>query len=295
MLLRKVGFIGLGELGAFMAKNLVKRGFELTVHDIDDGPVKELQSLGARSAATCKQVAEASDVSIIMVRDDAQVDQVVYGEDGVWQGAKEGTFLIICSTVDPLHCQRIAREGEAKGVYVLDAPVSGGWIGAEAGTLTFMIGGNEVAVEACRPVFEGMGKNIFHLGGSGMGEVAKLVNNFMMSINLATLSEGLALARRSGLDVETFIRVVQVSSGSSWYALNWPLAQEHVKDYCAGKKGALWFAYSKDMGLALNLARDVGQLVPLGGLFSQLDPFRFFPGAERSFYDYGPYAAADPD
>ncbi len=287
MLSKKVSFIGLGEMGVFMAKNLVEKGFELTVYDMVKKPVKELQALGAKSAATCKEAAEASDVIIIMVRDDPQIDQVVYGKDGVWEGVKGGSFLIISSTVDPLHCQRIATEGEKKRVRVLDAPVSGAWIGAKAGTLTFMIGGDRGAFEECRPVFEAMGKNLFYLGGSGMGEVSKLVNNFIMSINLATLSEGLGLACRAGLDPETFIKVVQASTGASWYAQNWELAKEHVGDYCQGKKEALWFAFSKDMGLALKLAKDVGQLVPLGGLFSQLDPFRFFPRVERSFYDYG--------
>lgn len=283
-----VGFIGLGELGSLMAKNLIKHGRDLIVHDVDEHRLGNIVAFGARRADTCRQVAEASDVTIVMVRDDAQLDDVVTGEEGVWQGAKKGSVVVICSTVDPLHCQSLASEGEARGVQVLDAPVSGGWIGAEAGTLTFMVGGEQSAVERCRPLFESMGKHIFHLGGSGMGEVAKLANNYLMSINLATLAEGLALANRAGLDSETFIKVVQVSSGSSWYALNWPLAQEHVRDYCTGKKGALWFAYSKDMGLAIKMAKDIGQLVPLGGLFSQLDPFRFFPGVERSFYDYGP-------
>ncbi len=285
---KRVSFIGLGEMGAFMAKNLVRKGFELTVYDTVEKPVKELKGLGAKSAATCKEAAESSDVTIIIVRDDSQIDQVVCGESGVWEGVKAGSVIIICSTVDPLHCQRIASKGEEKGVTVLDAPVSGGWIGAEAGTLTFMVGGDKGAFEKCRPVFEAMGKNLFYLGGSGMGAVSKLVNNFIMAINLATLSEGLSLARKAGLDSETFINVVKVSSGTSWYAQNWELAKEHVSDYCQGKKGALWFAYSKDMELALKLAKDVGQLVPLGGLFSQLDPFRFFPVVERSFYDYGP-------
>lgn len=283
-----VGFIGLGELGSLMAGNLIKHGLELVVYDVVDDRVETLVAIGARRADTCKRVAETSDVTVVMVRDDEQLDEVVNGEDGVWQGAKRESVLIVCSTVDPLHCQRLAREGETRGVQVLDAPVSGGWIGAEAGTLTFMVGGERSAVERCRTLFECMGKNLFHLGGSGMGEVAKLANNFLMSINLATLAEGIALAGKAGLDAETFIKVVQVSSGSSWYALNWSLAQEHVRDYCAGKKGALWFAYSKDMGLAIKMAKDVGQLVPLGGHFSQLDPFRFFPGVERSYYDYRP-------
>lgn len=285
---KRVSFIGLGEMGVCMAKNLVKKGFELTVYDVVEKPVKELQAMGAKSAATCKETAEAGDVIIIMVRDDSQIDQVLGGESGVWKGVKAGSIIIINSTVDPIHCQRIASQGEEKGVRVLDAPVSGGWIGAEAGTLTFMVGGDKGAFEECRPVFEAMGKNLFYLGGSGMGEVCKLVNNFLMAINLATLSEGLGLARKAGLDPETFINVVKVSSGTSWYAQNWELASEHVRDYCQGKKGALWFAYSKDMELTLKLAKDVGQRLPIGGLFSQLDPFRFFPGVERSFYDYGP-------
>lgn len=285
---KSVSFIGLGEMGAFMAKKLVKKEFEVTVYDVAEKRVKELQALGAKSAASCKEAAETSDVTIIMVRDDPQIDKVVCGENGVWEGVKAGSIIIISSTVDPLHCQRIASKGEEKGVKVLDAPVSGGWIGARAGTLTFMIGGDRGAFEKCRPVFEAMGKNLFYLGSSGMGEVCKLVNNFILSINLATLSEGLGLARKAGLDPETFINIVKVSSGTSWYAQNWELAKEHVSDYCQGKKGALWFAYSKDMELALKLAKDLGQLVPLGGLFSQLDPFRFFPGVERSFYDCGP-------
>ncbi len=283
---KRVSFIGLGEMGAFMAKNLIKRGFKLTVYDVAEKPVKELQALGAKSAATCKEAAETSDVIIIMVRDDSQIDQVLYGESGVWEGVKAGSVIIINSTVAPLHCQRIASQGEEKGIKVLDAPVSGGWIGAEAGTLTFMIGGDKEAFGECRPVFEAMGKNLFYLGGSGMGEVCKLVNNFLMAINLATLSEGLGLARKAGLDPEIFVNVVKVSSGASWYAQNWELAKEHVRDYCQGKKGALWFAYSKDMELTMKLAKDVGQLIPIGGLFSQLDPFRFFPGVERSFYEY---------
>lgn len=287
MPLKNVGFIGLGEMGAFMASNLVKKGFELTVYDVAEEPVRELEVLGARSAATCKEAAQASDVIMVMVRDDPQIDRVLYGENGVWDGVKEGSIVIISSTVDPLHCQRIARKGEERRVKVLDAPVSGGWIGAEAGTLTFMVGGDEEAFEKCRAVFEAMGKNLFYLGGSGMGEVCKLANNFIMAINVATLSEGLGLAHRAGLDPEAFIRVVQVSSGCSWYARNWELCKEHVSDYCQGKKGALWFAFSKDMELALKLVKDVGYLAPLGGLFSQLDPFRFFPGVERSFYEYG--------
>lgn len=285
-MLEKVSFIGLGEMGGFMAKNLLKKGFALTVYDVVQKRVEELEALGAKRADTCKEAAEVSRIIIIMVRDDSQIDDVLYGENGVWEGVRESSFLIISSTVNPLHCQRIASEGEEKGVKVLDAPVSGGWIGAEAGTLTLMIGGDKGAFEECRPVFEAMGKNLFYLGDSGMGEICKLINNLVMSVNLAMLSEGLGLARKAGLEAETFINVLKISTGTSWFAQNWELAKEYVRDYCQGKKGALWFAYDKDIKLALKLAEDVGQLIPLTGLLSQLDPFRFFPGVDLSFYDY---------
>ncbi|MBU2536213.1 MAG: NAD(P)-dependent oxidoreductase [Chloroflexi bacterium] len=270
-----------------MAKNLIKKGFDLTVHDVVKKTVEELQALGAKSADTCKEAARVSDVIITMVRDDAQIDEVIYGENGAWEGAREGSIFVISSTIDPLHCQRIAAEGKEKGIRCLDAPVSGARPGAETGTLTIMVGGDKGAFEECRPVFEAMGKNIFYLGSAGMGETCKLVNNFLHILNLAVLSEGIALARRVGLETETLLNVVRVSSGGSWAVQNWDLIQELVKEYCEGTKGPLWLGMQKDMALVLKMAKDVGQLVPIAGLVSQLDAFRFFPGVERSFYDYG--------
>ncbi len=283
---KRVSFIGLGVMGARMAKNLVRKGFDLTVYDAVGKSVEELQALGAKSADTCKEAAMVSDVIITMVRDDTQIDEVIYGENGIWEGAREGSIFVISSTIDPLHCQRIAAEGKEKGIRCLDAPVSGAKPGAEAGTLTIMVGGDKGAFEECRPIFEAMGKNIFYLGSAGMGETCKLVNNFLHILNLAVLSEGLALARRVGLEPETLLNVVKVSSGDSWAVQNWDLIQELVKEYCEGKKGPLWLGMQKDMALVLKMAKDVGQLVPIAGLYSQLDIFRFFPGVEQSFYDY---------
>lgn len=282
-----VSFIGLGVMGARMAQNLVKKGFDLTVYDVMEEPVQELKALGAKSADTCKEAAMVNDVTIAMVRDDAQIDAVIYGETGIWEGAKEGSIFVICSTIDPLHCQRIVAEGKERGIRLLDAPVSGARPGAEAGTLTIMVGGDKEAFKECRPIFEAMGKNIYYLGSAGMGETCKLVNNFLHILNLAVLAEGLALARRVGLEPENLLDVVKVSSGNSWAVENWDLIQELVTEYCEGKKGPLWLGIQKDMALVLKMAKDVGQLVPIAGLVSQLDAFRFFPGVERSFYDYG--------
>lgn len=284
---KKVSFIGLGVMGARMARNLVKKGFDLTVYDVMEKHVQELKALGAKSINTCKEAARVSDVIIAMVRDDHQIDEIVYGENGVWEGAREESIFVICSTIDPLHCQRIAADCKKKGIRFLDAPVSGAKPGAEAGTLTIMASGEEETFQECRPIFEAMGKNIFYLGSAGMGETCKLVNNFLHILNLAVLSEGLALARRVGLETETFLNVVRVSSGDSWAVHNWELVQELVKEYCEGKKGPLWLGMQKDMALVLKMAKDVGQLVPIAGLVSQLDAFQFFPGIERSFYDYG--------
>ena len=284
---KQVSFIGLGVMGARMAKNLIKKGFDLTVYDVAEKPVAELLALGAKSADTCKEAARVSGVIITMVRDDAQIDEVIYGENGVWEGAREGSIFVISSTIDPLHCQRIAAEGKEKGIRVLDAPVSGAKPGAEGGTLTIMVGGDKGAFEECHPIFEAMGENIFYLGSSGTGETCKLVNNFLHILNLAVLSEGIALARRVGLELEALLNIVKVSSGGSWAVQNWDLVQELVKEYCEGKKGPLWLGMQKDMALTLKMARDVGQLVPIAGLVSQLDAFRFFPGVEQSFYDYG--------
>jgi 3-hydroxyisobutyrate dehydrogenase-like beta-hydroxyacid dehydrogenase len=285
---KKVSFIGLGVMGARMARNLLQKGFDLTVCDVVRKTVEELQASGAKSADTCKEAASVSDVIITMVRDDLQVDEVIYGENGAWEGARAGSIFVISSTIDPLHCQRIAAEGKERGIRVLDAPVSGARPGAEAGTLTIMVGGDRGAFEECRPIFEAMGKNIFHLGSAGMGETCKPVNNFLHILNLAVLSEGLALARRVGLELDALLDAVRVSSGDSWAVQNWDLVQELVKEYCEGKKGPLWLGMQKDMALTLKMAKDVGQLVPIAGLYSQLDVLQFFPGVGRSFYDYGP-------
>jgi 3-hydroxyisobutyrate dehydrogenase-like beta-hydroxyacid dehydrogenase len=282
-----VSFIGLGVMGARMARNLIKKGFSLTVYDVMEKPVQELKALGARSTDTCKEAARVNDVTIAMVRDDAQIEDVIYGESGVFEGAKKGSIFIICSTIDPLHCQRIAAEGKERGIRLLDAPVSGAKPGAETGTLTIMVGGDKEAFKECRSIFEAMGKNIYYLGSAGMGETCKLVNNFLHILNLSVLAEGLALARRVGLEPENLLDVVKVSSGNSWAVENWDLIQELVTEYCEGKKGPLWLGMQKDMALVLKMAKDVGQLVPIAGLVSQLDAFRFFPGVERSFYDYG--------
>ena len=172
----RVGFIGLGNMGILMARKLVKNGEALTVYDLRKEVVSEMVSLGAAGAKSSLEVAANSDVIFSMVRDEPQNDEVIFGPDGVWQGIKEGSTLIISSTISPGYCRNLYARGKEKGVYVIDAPVSAETRnftpGQESVVLTLMIGGDEEAVTRCMPVFKALGKNIFHLGGIGAGRSA---------------------------------------------------------------------------------------------------------------------------
>lgn len=272
---KRVGFIGLGEMGVFMATNLVRKGFDVTVHDLRKEQVEKLQALGANGGDSSKGVARVSDLIITMVRDDSQTDEVLYGKNGVWEGVREGSVIVICSTIDPFHCQSIAAEGEKKGVKVLDAPVSGAWHGAQAGTLTIMVGGKREAFEECRPVFEAMGKNIFYLGSAGLGALCKVVNNLLFNANWAALSEAVTLGQKAGLKLETLLNVIRVSSGGSFVVQKFDLIVTF-------RDNASQLAISdKDLGLALKVAEEAKQPVPIARLCSQLDRSRFFPLVER--------------
>ena len=281
MVPKKVSFIGLGEMGAFMAKNLVKKGFDLTVYDVLKEPMEELRVLGASVADSCQEVAGVSDVIISMVRDDSQTEDVLHGENGVWEGVRKGVIIIIASTITPYHCQRIAAEGAEAGIRVLDAPVSGGRTGAETGSLTIMVGGDKEDFEECRPIFEAIGKNIYYVGSTGMGEAAKLVNNLMSFINLAGLSDAIALGLKAGLELETLLNILRTSTGDSHAVQNWDSVLTLTKEYSQRRHGTTFDLLYKDMGLALKMAREVDQFVPVAGLCSQLDISHFFPGVER--------------
>lgn len=174
---KKIGCIGLGNMGKPMAVNIAKAGFDLTVYDIRPEPLEELKRLGAKGARSPAEVGERCDIIELVVVNDAQVEDVTLGEGGVLAGAKPGSILVIHSTVHPHTCQQVAEQAKAKGVGVVDAAVSGGEEGSRAGTLTIMVGGGARLLEECRPVFEVVGQNIFHLGDVGMGEAGKLANH----------------------------------------------------------------------------------------------------------------------
>lgn len=279
---RRIGFIGLGNIGEGMATCLVNKGFKVTVCDLRKDVVDKLQALGAAVANSPKEAAQDSDVVISMVRDDAQTDEVVSGTNGVLEGIQRGSVFIISSTIDPTHCQSIATAGKARGISVLDAPVSGGRLAAQAGTITIMVGGDEAVYKKCHPIFEAMGKNIFYLGDIGMGEVFKIVNNVVWFGNLVSLSGGLTLGLKAGLKFERLLDIIKVSSGGSWVAQNWDLMVALDKDYNERKEASTLVLAYKEMRYGLELAKRVGVYLPLAGLVSQMEISTFFPNIPKA-------------
>jgi 2-hydroxy-3-oxopropionate reductase len=197
-----IGFIGLGVMGKPMARNLIKAGFSLVVHSRSRGPVDELAAEGARPALSPAEVATQATVVITMLPDTPDVERVVTGADGILAGVRSGAIVIDMSSISPVATERLASLVAAKGASMLDAPVSGGEIGAINGTLSIMVGGDEVAFGRARPVFEAMGnkERIVHIGRSGAGQVCKICNQVAIGGALAGVSEAFALAKKAGVD-----------------------------------------------------------------------------------------------
>ena len=220
MTIERAGFVGLGIMGNPMAANLLRAGFALTVWNRTVSRVEPLVAAGATAAGSPAAVARASDAVVICVSDSPDVEEVVLGPGGVAEGAKPGTIVIDCSTIAPATAKKVAAALDERGVRFLDAPVSGGDVGAKAGTLAIMVGGDADAFEQARPVFEAMGKTIVHVGPSGAGQVVKLCNQVAGALNLLAMAEAIALCRRSGVDPARMLEVVSKGAAGSWMLEN---------------------------------------------------------------------------
>src|SRR5262249_38944155 len=195
-----IGFIGLGIMGKPMARNLLKAGYPLLVHNRSSASVEELANEGAAPAASAYEVAAAADILITVLPDSPDVEQVYNGPEGVFAGARPGALLIDMSTISPVVARKLAADAERRGLDMLDAPVSGGEAGAVGATLSIMIGGKISAVQRAMPVFQKLGKNIVHVGGSGAGQIAKAANQIVVGVTIAAVSEALVLAAKAGVD-----------------------------------------------------------------------------------------------
>jgi 2-hydroxy-3-oxopropionate reductase len=212
----KVGYIGLGLMGKSIARNILKAGFPLVVHNRSRGPVDELVTEGATAAFSAREVAAQVDVVFTNLPDTPDVEKVVLGENGILEGAHEGLVYVDNSTIKPASARMIAEELAAKKVPALDAPVSGGDIGARNGTLTIMVGGDASALEKVMPVFQAMGKTITHVGDSGAGQVAKAANQIMVAAQMVAMGELLVFSKKAGVDPEKVVEAIKAGAAQCW-------------------------------------------------------------------------------
>ncbi len=218
--MERLGFIGLGTMGARMAKNLLGAGYKLTVFDVNPAAVQAFVDQGAEAAASPREVAGRVDIVHLMVPDSPEVLAVAIGSGGIMEGARAGLVVIDHSTVAPATPQRLSKEFAEKGMIWIDAPVSGGPTGAAAATLTIMVGGDEATVERCRPILQAMGRNVEYMGPSGAGSTTKIVNNFCAGINIIAVSEAFTLGAASGISPQRLFEVMRTSSAGSWVMEN---------------------------------------------------------------------------
>lgn len=269
-----IGFIGLGNMGAPMAHNLLKAGHQLSVFDLNAAAVENLVGAGALPVDSPTAIAQGNaELIITMLPAAPHVKSVYLGENGLIASSRAGVMLIDCSTIDPHSAREVAKAAAEHGNPMLDAPVSGGTGGAAAGTLTFMVGGSDADFDRAQPILAAMGKNIVHCGAAGNGQVAKVANNMLLGISMIGVAEAMALGVALGMDAKTLAGVINTSSGRCWSSDTYnpfPGLLDNVpasRGYSGGFGSDLML---KDLGLATEAAKQVRQPVILGALAQQL-------------------------
>jgi 3-hydroxyisobutyrate dehydrogenase len=268
-----IGFIGVGNMGGPMARNLLKAGHQVTAFDLSAAALQAVVEQGAKAAASASDAAKGVEIVITMLPAGQHVRSVYLDEGGVLSVAKSGALLIDCSTIDIESARAVAAAADKKGFRFLDAPVSGGVGGAEAGTLTFMCGGSDEGFARARPVLEAMGKKVVHTGSAGAGQAAKVCNNMLLAISMIGASEAFVLGEKLGLDPQKLFDIVSTSSGQCWSVTTYcpvpgPVPTSPAnRDYAGGFATALML---KDLKLAQSAAQGAGATTPLGAEALQL-------------------------
>jgi 2-hydroxy-3-oxopropionate reductase len=262
----KVGYIGLGIMGKAMARNILKAGYPVVVHNRSRGAVNELVAEGATEAFSPKEVAAQADVVFTNLPDSPDVKLVALGADGIIEGAHEGLIFVDNSTIKPATAREIAAKLDEKGVLSLDAPVSGGDIGAQQGTLAIMVGGPVEALEKVMPVFEVIGKKITHVGETGAGQIAKACNQVMVAAQMVAMGELLILAKKAGADPEKVVAAIQGGAAQCW------TLDVKPERLFAGNRNPGFKAYmqAKDLGIVMDTAREYGIPMPGTSVNTQL-------------------------
>ncbi len=269
-----VGFIGLGNMGGPMARNLARGGFSLVVHDIDPAKVEPFRAQGAQVAGSPQEVAAAARRVICMVETTGQAESVIGGPRGIAQSARRGDIVVCMSTIDPFVARRLHDELATRGIAMLDAPVSGGTGRAASGELSILAGGAPEVFAACRDLFEAMGKNLFHVGPIGQGLALKLVNNMLIQTTLVAVCEALVMGVKAGLDPRVIYDVVRVSTGNS-FAFETRVPKILARDFSPSgtvdisfKDQELETAFAKQLGvpvLLANVSQQVYQMARAAG------------------------------
>lgn len=264
--MRRIGFIGLGIMGRAMCRNLIKAGFDVTIYNRTRSRTEEAAAMGARVADSPADCARDAELVITIVTDTPDVREVLFGAGGVVETIRPGSIVADMSTISPKATREMAAQMSQRGVYMLDAPVSGGEKGAVEGTLSIMVGGDEGAFRTALPAFQAMGKKIVHVGPSGMGQTVKLCNQIAGALNLLAMSEALVFGARMGVDLEKMIEAVGAGAASSWAIVN--LAPKVLqRDFAPGFMVKL---QQKDLRLALEAAGEEHLPLPGTALVSQL-------------------------
>ncbi len=263
----KVAFIGMGTMGAPMALNLLKAGHEVTVHNRTRDRERPLAEAGAHRADSPKMAAQVAEVIITCVSDTSDVEQVLLGKDGVIHGAAAGSVVVDMSTISPSATRAIAETLAEKSIHMIDAPVSGGSEGAQKGTLSIMMGGNAEDVATVMPVLEAMGKTMTHVGAIGAGQITKAINQIIIAGTYWGIAEGLALGLKADLDMEKVVQAVGGGAAGSWGLTN--RSSNMIKnEYPLGFRVRF---HRKDLGIALEAARELGVTVPMAAFVEQIE------------------------
>jgi 3-hydroxyisobutyrate dehydrogenase len=268
-----VAFIGLGNMGLPMLKNLIAAGHGLQAFDLNPAALAEAGDAGASVAASAAEAVREAQAVVTALPADRHVRAVYGGDNGILAAAPGGTVFIDCSTIGVEAARAVEAEAVARGQMMVDSPMSGGVGGAAAGTLTFMVGGSDAAFAAARPILEAMGRNIFHAGGPGAGSAAKICNNMMLAIQMVGVCEGFGLAERLGLAPEKLYEISSTATARCWSRNDYCPAPGPVpsapsnRDYAPGFAAALML---KDLRLAMTAAQEAGASTPLGAHATQL-------------------------
>jgi 3-hydroxyisobutyrate dehydrogenase len=268
-----IGFIGVGHMGGPMARNLLKAGHQVTVFDPNAGNAGAMVAGGAKQAASLVELSAANDVILSMLPSGRELRVAYLDNDGIVAHAKSGALLVDCSTTDVDSARAVADAAKKRGLQFIDSPVSGGVAGAEAGSLTFMAGGDEKAVEAARPILMSMGKNVVHTGGSGSGQAAKICNNLILGVSMIGVCEAFVLAEHLGLSADKLFAVSSTSSGQCWSLTSYCPAPGPVPTAPSNREYKPGFAAKmmlKDLRLATDAAEKHNQAIELGDLAKRL-------------------------